>query len=82
MKKWCVYLLLCNDGTYYCGATNDLPKRVKKHNDGKGAKYTRSRLPIEVLCSREVLTKSEALKLEIRVKRLPRSSKIAFLSDG
>ncbi|MDH5680208.1 MAG: GIY-YIG nuclease family protein, partial [Spirochaetota bacterium] len=49
MNNWLVYLLECADNSYYCGVTNDLNKRLTDHNSGKGAKYTRSRLPVKVL---------------------------------
>jgi putative endonuclease len=81
-ENWTVYLLLCADGTYYCGITNDLEKRVEKHNAGKGAKYTRGRLPVKVLISRDEFTKSEALKFERYVKSLPKKKKIAALTQS
>ena len=77
MKDWIVYLLQCSDGTYYCGVTNNMEKRLRKHNAGKGAKYTRGRLPVVLVCCRDGLTKSEALKFEAKIKRLKRAQKIA-----
>jgi len=73
--KWCVYLLLCRDGSLYCGITNNLDKRIKAHNDGKGAKYTRSRRPVELVYHEELKTKSAALKREIKIKKMSRSQK-------
>jgi putative endonuclease len=68
---WVVYLVRCSDGTLYCGVTNDLDSRIAAHNAGKGAKYTKSRRPVELVCASRKMTKSEAFKLEHRVKRLP-----------
>ncbi len=73
---WYVYLLKCSDGTLYCGITNNLEKRIAKHNAGRGAKYTRGRLPVELIKFFEVPNKSEALKLEIKIKQLSREEKL------
>ena len=69
-KKWIVYLLRCSDNSLYCGISNDLKSRLTDHNSGKGAKYTRSRKPVELVGASHEMTKSEALKLEYRIKRL------------
>ena len=76
---WIVYILKCGDGSYYTGITNDLDKRVNTHNNGKGSKYTRSRLPISLISYRSGFTKSEALKLEIKIKKQKRNRKIGML---
>jgi putative endonuclease len=76
-KNWVVYLLRCSDKTLYCGISNNLKNRLKQHNSGKGAKYTRSRRPVELIGSSPELTKSEALKLEYRIKRLSADKKIS-----
>ena len=78
-NHWSVYLLRCAGGSRYCGATNDLPRRLAAHDAGKGSKYTRSRLPVKLVASRSGLTKSDALSLEAAVKCRPRSQKIKFL---
>lgn len=75
MKKWVVYLLRCADGTFYCGVTNDLKKRLAAHNAGKGAKYTRARLPARVAAKSRPLTKSAAHRKEHFIKSLPRTEK-------
>lgn len=67
-----VYLLHCSDHSLYCGYTNDLPKRIKTHNAGKGAKYTRGRLPVKLVYSERFRSKSKALKREIQIKKLSR----------
>lgn len=81
-KQWHVYLLMCADGTTYCGMTNDLQGRLDAHNAGKGAKYTRGRLPVRLLAYRTVGSRSEALRLEARVKRCRREEKVRILSGG
>jgi putative endonuclease len=78
-KNWTVYIVECSDGTYYCGITNSLEARIEKHNNGTGAKYTRSRGPVTVIAQRDGLTKSEALKLEYKVKKKRKDKKIDFL---
>ncbi|MDF1664698.1 MAG: GIY-YIG nuclease family protein [Planctomycetota bacterium] len=80
-KTWLVYILKCADGTYYCGCTNDLEKRVQLHNDGKGARYTRGRGPVVVLATRLGLTHSEACKLERLVKRKAKHLKLKALNE-
>lgn len=78
MSHYC-YILLCSDGTLYCGYTNDLVKRVNTHNQGKGAKYTRQRIPVKLVYSEEFKTKSEALKREHQIKKLSRKEKLTLL---
>jgi len=74
---WYVYIVRCEkDDTLYTGITNNLERRVKQHNDGKGAKYTKGRGPILLLKSWEFLSKSEAAKEEYRIKQLPREEKL------
>ena len=79
-KKWVVYLALCSDKSLYCGISNDLKSRVIEHNLGKGAKYTRSRRPVELVGISPEMTKSEALKLEYRIKQLPADKKLSQLT--
>lgn len=69
------YILRCRDGSYYCGWTNDLTRRLAAHNSGTGAKYTRSRGPVELAWYHVSGTKEEAMSLEARIKRLPRAKK-------
>lgn len=73
---WFVYLLVCSDGTLYCGITNDIDNRIKKHNNGTGAKYTKSRRPVSLLKSFKCLDKSEAAKLEYKIKKMSRKEKL------
>ena len=74
---WTVYILRCGDGTLYTGCTNDLPRRLEAHQSGRGAKYTRSRLPVELVYREGVADKSAALRREAAIKRLERRKKLA-----
>ena len=79
-KKCVVYLVRCSDNSLYCGITNNLKNRLIEHNSGKGAKYTRSRRPVVLVGISPKMTKSEALKLEYRIKKLPADEKITELT--
>jgi putative endonuclease len=76
---WSAYIVRCRDGTLYCGATNDVEGRVAAHNAGAGAKYTRGRRPVRLVFSREVGSRSEALREEVRIKGLTRQEKMMLL---
>jgi predicted GIY-YIG superfamily endonuclease len=78
-KQWCVYLLKCSDGSLYCGCTNDLNKRIAKHNAGSGAKYTQARRPVVLVYLEEAENKSAALKREYAIKRLSRQQKLELI---
>ena len=82
MNSWVVYILRCGDDSLYTGITNNLEKRLEAHRSGKGAKYTRGRLPLTLEVYRAVESKSEALKLEYKVKQIPKNKKIEYLRDG
>ncbi len=73
------YILQCADGTLYCGWTNCLEKRLKAHNEGRGAKYTKSRRPVVLAYYEEFETKSEAMRREAAIKKLKREQKEALL---
>jgi len=75
IKMHYVYIVQCADGTLYTGWTTNLEKRIKAHNDKKGAKYTKSRTPVQLFYSEEYETKSRALKREAEIKKMPRSRK-------
>ena len=79
LQQWCVYLLECRDGSYYCGITNDLTRRIEQHNSGKGAKYTKGRGPVTLIGSKFVSSRSDALKLESLVKKKKKGEKVKFL---
>lgn len=76
-----VYLLRCADGTLYTGFTNDLARRLAAHNAGRGAKYTRSRLPVELVYWENFSNKSSALKREYAIKRLSRAEKLSLIQS-
>lgn len=70
-----VYILRCTDETLYTGWTNDIEKRLKAHNDGKGAKYTKYRRPVKLVYYESFETKQEAMKREYAIKQLSKSDK-------
>ena len=74
-----VYILRCADNSLYTGWTNNLDKRVKMHSEGKGAKYTRARLPVELVYFEEYEDKIEAMKREYAIKQLKRSEKLMLI---
>ena len=76
-----VYLLRCADDTLYCGWTTDLEHRVRVHNSGRGAKYTRSRLPVRLVYFEEFEDRKEALSREWHLKRLTREQKLALIRN-
>lgn len=75
------YLLECADQTLYCGWTNDLDKRVKAHNSGQGAKYTKPRRPVVLVYYEEFETKEEAMRREFAIKRLTRGEKLRLIAE-
>lgn len=75
------YVLTCKDGSFYGGYTNNLERRVKMHNEGKGAKYTRGRGPVTLTYYKSFDSKSDALKAEYHFKQLSRKQKINFLKE-
>ena len=80
-KEWTVYILECGDGTLYTGITDDLSRRQKAHESGKGAKYTRGRGPLTLVHTEELPDKSAALKREAAIKKLTRAEKLKLLED-
>ncbi len=81
-KKSYVYILKCSDGSLYTGWTTDLETRIKTHNSGNGAKYTRSRRPVSLAYYEEVSDKTAALKREAAIKKLPRSKKLELIDSA
>ena len=79
---WKVYLVKCADNSLYCGITNDLNSRIEKHNAGKGAKYTQSRLPVELVAVSGALSKSDAFRLEHYIKQQPAGKKVETLKQS
>ena len=81
-NKFFVYIVECRDGTYYTGYTPDLKNRLKAHNSGKGAKYTRTRRPVRLVYCETFETKSKALKREMGVKGYARADKLHLIKHG
>jgi len=78
-RAWSVYLLRCADGTFYAGSTMDVEARARAHNDGRGARYTSGRRPVEVVYQEECGSRSAALRREHALKRLTRAAKDALI---
>jgi putative endonuclease len=78
-NKYYIYVLQCSDTTLYTGYTNNVEKRVQVHNSGKGAKYTKARLPVKCLYQESFDTKSDALKAEYAFKKLTRKQKLEYI---
>jgi len=73
------YIVECGDGSLYTGWTNNLEKRIQAHNAGKGAKYTKSRLPVKLVYSETFATKEEAMRREYQIKQLTRNKKLELM---
>ena len=76
-----VYMLRCRDNSLYTGIAKDVQRRLQMHQAGKGAKYTATRLPVELIWHHEVPTWSDAMREERRIKRLPKARKLQLLSS-
>ena len=80
-KQWVVYILECRDGTLYTGITDRLEHRLKAHNEGKGAKYTRGRTPVELVYREEHPNRAQASKREYQIKQLSRAEKLRLIDE-
>lgn len=78
-RDWLVYMLRCRDGSLYTGITNDLDRRMRAHASGRGARYTRSRLPVTLVYREPQPNRSAALRREAAIKRLRRTAKQALV---
>lgn len=78
-NNWYVYILRCRDDSLYTGITRDVEKRLATHNRGTGAKYTRSRTPVELVYSEVCSDKSGALRRELEIKALTRQKKLELI---
>lgn len=78
--RWFVYIVRCSDGSLYTGISTDVEQRVRKHNEGKGAAYTRSHCPVVLVWSARTASESAARKREAKIKRWTRKEKEAFLT--
>lgn len=80
-KQWCVYILECQDGSYYIGVTNDVDARMKLHAEGKGSKYVYNKGFRKLLRTKECKNKSDACKCEYAIKQLPREKKLGWFDE-
>ncbi len=80
MSRWWLYVVKCADGTLYTGITTDLLRRLDQHNRGTASRYTRSRLPVELVHRESCRNRSSALKKECRIKSLSRGEKEAHIT--
>ncbi len=81
-NRWYVYILRCSDGTLYTGIANNLDKRLRAHNDGSGARYTRSRRPVELVYRETAESRSAATVREAAIKRMSRKKKLEMIRDA
>lgn len=81
MPHYC-YIVECADGTYYTGWTTDPKRRVATHNKGRGAKYTKMRLPVQLVYFEEQPDRKSAMKREIAIKKMKRALKARLIADG
>lgn len=77
-----VYMLRCSDGSLYTGWTNNLEKRLAAHKSGRGSRYTRSRLPVELVYYETMETKQQAMSREYQIKKLRREEKLSLIAGG
>ena len=80
--NWRVYIVRCSDGTLYIGSTTDLSRRLKEHNAGRGAAYTRGRIPVELLYDEGCESRASAQRRESEMKKFSRSRKIELIHPG
>jgi putative endonuclease len=80
-QNFYTYILLCGDKTFYTGWTTNIESRLKAHNEGRGSRYTRARLPVEVLTYWQFQSKAEAMSFEWKVKQLKREEKLALVEQ-
>jgi len=81
MSCYC-YIVECSDGTYYTGWAVDPERRVTVHNKGRGAKYTKTRLPVKLVYIEELPDRNSAMKREIAIKRMQRGRKVKLIAEG
>ena len=81
-KTWYLYIVECRDGTLYTGITDDISRRIERHNSGKGAKYTRSRSPVQLRYQEECGSRSDASKREYEVHHMTRQEKLELIKNA
>jgi putative endonuclease len=79
---WHIYIIRCNDGLLYTGITNNLERRIKEHTSGNGCKFTKCRAPVKLRYSEESLTRPDALRREIQIKRFSRKKKLVLIRES
>ena len=79
MNGWVLYILRCRDGSLYTGITTDLAKRLKRHNEGKASKYTRSKIPVKLVHKENFSDETSARRREIAIKKLSRQDKLKLI---
>ena len=82
MSTWTLYIIECRDGTLYTGITTDLEKRIKRHNQGRASKYTRSRKPVVLKYQKSLKNESLARKREAEIKSMSRASKLRMIRNN
>lgn len=81
MEEYYTYMVLCSDNSLYTGYTDNLKRRMEAHNSGKGAKYTKARLPVELVYWEKHATKQKAMQREYAIKQFTRAQKLRLLSE-
>lgn len=81
-RPWTVYIVRCADGTLYCGVAVDVEARIGTHQKGKGARYTRGRLPVRLVYQQRGLDRGAALRRELEIKKLSRAAKLSLIESG
>ena len=76
---WYIYILRCKDGKLYTGITNNLKRRLKAHNSGNGCRFTKYRIPVELVYSKKARSRPMALRREAQIKRMPRIKKLELI---
>ena len=79
---WHIYIIKCKDSNLYTGITKDLERRVEEHNSDNGCRFTKGRSPVKLVYSEKIRTRSNALKREAAIKRLPRKKKLELIKRG
>lgn len=81
-RQWCLYLIECQDGSFYAGITNNLTARYEAHVAGRGARYTRAHPPLRLIGTKPFDNRATASRAEWEIKQLPKRRKIAYLLEG
>jgi len=82
LGTWHLYLIRCSGGQLYTGITTDVTRRFSEHSEGKGAKFLRGKGPLQLVFSERIGTHSDALKMEIKIKKMHKIEKEAFIQRG